>query len=84
MFRGLAGENGLAISTGFNAALRPIELAALIFSVALIYLPAFAKIVSFRTSVIEKPPFMLALIFWVLSLWVMQGRTVIPFLYFQF
>jgi len=84
MFRGLAGENGLAMSSGFAVAARPIELLSLIAGIALVYLPLLSRVVCSCAPIIERPPFTIALVLWLWSLWVMQGRTVIPFLYFQF
>jgi alginate O-acetyltransferase complex protein AlgI len=84
MFGGLAGRNGFATSTSFEVALRPIELVTLVAGIVLVYLPALGNMLPAKASFIEKPPFTLALVLWVWSLWVMQGRTVIPFLYFQF
>ncbi len=84
MFQGLAGRNGLVISNGFAAAMRPLELVTLFIGIALVYLPAMGKIMPGSAWAIERPPFLLAALLWLWSLWVMQSRTVIPFLYFQF
>jgi len=48
------------------------------------YLPALGRSSPWLASAIARPPFLLAVILWLWSLWVMQGRSVIPFLYFQF
>lgn len=84
MFGGLAGEHGAAMSSGFIAAMRPIELVTLLAASVIVYLPALRAIWPCSASSIERPPFMLAVLLWLWSLWVMQGRAVIPFLYFQF
>ena len=84
MFQGLAGRNGLVISNGFAAAMRPLELVTLFIGIAVVYLPAMGKILPGSAWAIERPPFLLAALLWLWSLWVMQSRTVIPFLYFQF
>jgi alginate O-acetyltransferase complex protein AlgI len=72
------------MSNGFAAALRPIEVVTLFVGIAMVYLPALSRSSPWLASVIARPPFMLAVMLWLWSLWVMQGRTVIPFLYFQF
>ena len=84
MFSGLAGQHGLAMSNGFAAALRPIEVVTLVVGIAMVYLPALSNSSPRLASAIARPPFLLAVILWLWSLWVMQSRTVIPFLYFQF
>jgi alginate O-acetyltransferase complex protein AlgI len=84
MFRGVIGSNGFPISAGFAAAVRPIEILTLGLGIVIIYLPVLEKF-SLRASVaIDRPPFALAAMLWLWSLWVIQNRTVIPFLYFQF
>jgi len=84
MFQGLAGHNGLAISSAFATALRPIELLTLFAGTGLVYLPLMGRISAFAAIPVERPSFLLALLLWLWSLWVMQSRSVIPFLYFQF
>jgi alginate O-acetyltransferase complex protein AlgI len=84
MFSGLAGQHGFAMSNGFAAALRPVEVVTLFVGIAMVYLPALSQSSPRLASVIARPPFLLAAILWLWSLWVMQSRTVIPFLYFQF
>lgn len=84
MFDGLIGRNGATLSNGFLAAIRPIEIVTLFAGIALVYLPLLSRLLPSRATLIEKPPFLLAACLWFWSLWVMQGRTVIPFLYFQF
>lgn len=84
MFRGVLGSNGFSISSGFAAALRPIEVLTLGLGIVIIYLPVLAKFPLRATAAIDRPPFALAAMLWLWSLWVIQNRTVIPFLYFQF
>lgn len=81
MLGGLVGLNGFAISPGMHAAARPVELATLVLSVGIIYLPLLG--VSAR-GWLMRPSFAPALLLWICALWTMQSRTVIPFLYFQF
>lgn len=84
MFRGLSGANGIAFTNGFAVMMRPIEIATLFGGIVLIYLPLVGRALPSVGSGIERPAFSVALILWLWSLWVMQSRTVIPFLYFQF
>lgn len=80
----LIGQHGIAISNGFAAAARPIELLGLVAGVTLVYLPLVGMRPSGADARIAKPTFPYALLLWLWSLWVMQSRTVTPFLYFQF
>ena len=83
IFRGALGLNGFSISSGFAAALRPIQSLTLLVGIAIVYLPLVGKIAK-TAGLIENPPFYFATVLWLWSLWLMQSRTVIPFLYFQF
>jgi alginate O-acetyltransferase complex protein AlgI len=84
IFRGALGLNGFSISSGFVAALRPIQILTLLVGIAIVYLPLVGKIAPKTAGLIENPPFYFATVLWLWSLWLMQSRTVIPFLYFQF
>jgi len=84
MFRGALGLNGFPISSGFAAALRPIEILTLAIGIAIVYLPLAGKLSGKSVAAIDRPPFYFAAALWLWSLWVIQSRTVIPFLYFQF
>jgi alginate O-acetyltransferase complex protein AlgI len=83
MFRGLFGANGYSVSSGFELGLRPITVITLGLAILVVYFPILARVWP-RSAVVENPPFCLAAALWLFSLWIMQTRTVIPFLYFQF
>jgi alginate O-acetyltransferase complex protein AlgI len=82
MFRGLGGGNGFQLSSGLLTQLRPIESATLvlgymlIYASALVYLPPAARLQCLKIIVLG--------IAWLLAIIVLQGRAVVPFLYFQF
>jgi alginate O-acetyltransferase complex protein AlgI len=84
MFGGLLGRNGVALSASYAAAIRPVEIVTLLLGIALVYAP----LVQFRAPDLWRglrtglgySAFVLLM----LSLWTLQGRTVTPFLYFQF
>lgn len=81
---GFSGSNGLGFSGAFLAALRPVEVIAILAGFLVIYAPV-AKVIDARwvlTGVRMKSAG--AFILWIAALWVLQGRTVVPFLYFQF
>jgi alginate O-acetyltransferase complex protein AlgI len=84
MFNGLSGHNGIPMSSAFVAVVRPAELIALFAGIALVYLPIFARSLPMAQSIIRRPAFPIAALLWLWSLWLIQSRTVIPFLYFQF
>ncbi|MBI5261818.1 MAG: MBOAT family protein [Bradyrhizobium sp.] len=84
MFSGAWGVNGLAMSPAFIALVRPTEIVTLVLGIALIYLPLAEKRWPIVGSMARRPSFGLTLLLWLCSLWLMQSRTVIPFLYFQF
>lgn len=84
MFNGALGYNGIRMSSAFIAVVRPTELIALFAGIALVYLPIFARSLPMAHSIIGRPAFPVAALLWLCSLWLIQGRTVIPFLYFQF
>ena len=84
MLRGMLGLNGFAVSSGFAAALRPIQILTLGLGIAIVYLPLVGKFWLSAAATIDRPPFYFAAALWLWSLWVIQSRTVIPFLYFQF
>jgi alginate O-acetyltransferase complex protein AlgI len=82
MLSGLSGTNGIALSSAMSAATRPIELLTICLGIFIICAPAIRG--SFLRAFATRPPFELALLLWLCSLWTMQSRSVIPFLYFQF
>jgi alginate O-acetyltransferase complex protein AlgI len=83
MFQGLSGANGYSISPGFELGLRPVTIVTLGLAMLLVYFPILKRLSPTFIN-IEGPPFYLAVALWLFSLWIMQTRTVIPFLYFQF
>ena len=84
IFGGLFGLNGYAASSALSVVLRPVVIATLILGVMVVYAPLIVALSSRLGSIVSRPPFGLALCLWIFSLWVLQGRTVVPFLYFQF
>jgi alginate O-acetyltransferase complex protein AlgI len=84
MFGGLLGLNGLAITQAFAAALRPVEILTLGLGIAVVYLPLLERSPSSLAALARRPSFALAAALWLGSLWLIQSRAVIPFLYFQF
>jgi len=82
MLSGLSGQNGLSPSPAMLAATRPTELLTLCLGIIVIYMPIVPDNVGRRLVV--RPSFEVAAALWLCSLWTMQSRSVIPFLYFQF
>lgn len=84
MLGALQGSNGWLMSESFAAALRTNQIICLLLGVALVYLPACytktgrAQFIYGAISRVAVFPL------WLLAIWVLQGRTVVPFLYFQF
>jgi alginate O-acetyltransferase complex protein AlgI len=78
MTAGLLGQHGWGMSSALAAAMRPDQVIMLLIGVTLVYLPL-------RLAQ-RLPPvsLWLAVPLWVLALWVLHGRSVVPFLYFQF
>lgn len=81
MLSGLSGHNGVALSAAMSAVTRPIEILTLCLGILIVYAPALGPNLP---GCIRRPPFELAALLWLWSLWTMQSRSVIPFLYFQF
>jgi alginate O-acetyltransferase complex protein AlgI len=84
IFRGALGMNGFSISSGFAAIIRPIEIVTIFLGITIVYLPVLGGIFPKTAATIDNPPFHFAAILWLWSLWLIQSRSVIPFLYFQF
>jgi len=57
------------MSSGFAAALRPIEIVTLFLGVAIVYLPILGRLSSKAALAIDQPPFWLAALLWLWSLW---------------
>jgi alginate O-acetyltransferase complex protein AlgI len=80
----LGGRNGWATSDAFGAALRPNQIVCLVLGIALVYLPVLhARFDDLRAATTRLLNFTTVPL-WLVALWVLQGRTVVPFLYFQF
>ncbi len=83
MTEGLMGLHGARFSDAYSAALRPTEFAGMLIAILAIYWPL-------TSSIAIKPTMKADLLgwsvlpLWLISLWVLQGRAVVPFLYFQF
>ena len=84
MLSALAGSNGWAMSPAFSAAIHTNELLCIVLGVALIYLPLLTRQRPGCNQVFVRVSNWLSLPLWLLALSVLQGRTVVPFLYFQF
>jgi alginate O-acetyltransferase complex protein AlgI len=72
----LLGGHGWAMSSALAAVLRPNQVLMLLIGGALIYLP-----LAWRGPALTS---WLALPLFLCALWVLQSRSVVPFLYFQF
>ena len=84
MILGLVGRNGFSVSADMGASLRPVEFATLILGVGLLYLPKVLRIDPSAPEPGHTLRAASALPLLLFALWVLQGRTVVPFLYFQF
>jgi alginate O-acetyltransferase complex protein AlgI len=83
MSEGLIGFHGAQFSDAYSAALRPTEFAGMLIAVIAIYWPLMSSIMIKPTERAELLGWSV-LPLWLISLWVLQGRAVVPFLYFQF
>ncbi|NNC00853.1 MBOAT family protein, partial [Corallococcus exiguus] len=84
IMNGLAGANGNGFSGSFLASLRPTEVLAMLAGALVIYAPAL-KLIDGRLALLGlQLKTWTALALWIVALWVLQGRAVVPFLYFQF
>ncbi|MDR3388161.1 MAG: MBOAT family O-acyltransferase [Rudaea sp.] len=84
MLTALGGCHGWRLSDAFDASLRPNQIVCLLIGVALVYLPLVG---SRCARVRERAHGLLRYMtvpLWLTAVWVLQGRTVVPFLYFQF
>ena len=81
MLAALSGQHGWQLSSALASALRPNQSWTLLLGVILIYLPLAGPHWQRRLTQLAS---WLALPLWLLAVWVLQGRTVVPFLYFQF
>jgi len=84
MFGGMLGHQGIGISAAFAAAIRTPAVLTLVLGIAVVYAPLVQFKSAFawrgmRTSLIYS-----AFVLFLVSCWALQGRTVVPFLYFQF
>jgi alginate O-acetyltransferase complex protein AlgI len=82
--KGLAGANGIGPSGAFLAALRPVEVLSMLAGALLIYAPLLERRWKLAGAVEAYAQAWSALPLWLTALWVLQGRIVVPFLYFQF
>jgi alginate O-acetyltransferase complex protein AlgI len=84
MLRALGGQNGWGLSDAFEASLRPNQIVCVVLGVALTYLPfVLARCKRARAGADGLLRY-LSVPLWLTAVWVLQGRTVVPFLYFQF
>lgn len=81
---GFSGANGLGFSGAFLAALRPMEVLTMIAGLVAIYAPATNFSSSRWSAAAGAMKSASAFILWLVALWVLQGRAIVPFLYFQF
>lgn len=84
IFSGLAGTNGFGLSAAMGAAVRPVELLALAVGIGLVYLPRLMRIDPAAPEPGHSLRAWSALPLFLFALLILQGRTVVPFLYFQF
>jgi alginate O-acetyltransferase complex protein AlgI len=84
MFAGMAGRNGLGISSAYAAAIRPTEVATIVLGVIVVYAPLLAFRFARGWRTVRFGLHYSALGLFIVSCWTLQGRTVVPFLYFKF
>lgn len=84
IFSGLAGSNGVALSPSMGAAIRPVEIATLLLGIGLVYLPKLMRIDPSAPNPGHWLRAWAALPLFLFAVLVLQGRMVVPFLYFQF
>ncbi|WP_029006081.1 MBOAT family O-acyltransferase [Azorhizobium doebereinerae] len=84
MLHGLSGASGWVISDALGAVLRPTQVLTLILGVGLVYVPLVDRVAPGLAGVGRRLTSWSALPLWLAAVWVLQGRTVVPFLYFQF
>ncbi|MFG1345098.1 MBOAT family O-acyltransferase [Xanthobacter autotrophicus DSM 431] len=84
IFSGLAGGNGLGLSPAMGAAIRPVEILALALGTGLVYLPKVIRIDPSAPNPGHALRAWMALPLFLFAVLVLQGRIVVPFLYFQF
>ncbi|MFC4624915.1 MBOAT family O-acyltransferase [Daeguia caeni] len=82
--KGFSGANGFDFSGAFLAALRPTHVFTLLLGAIVIYAPLVYKLTPslWPDRVISRA--CAALPLWLIAVWVLGQRTVVPFLYFQF
>ncbi|MGQ3675471.1 MBOAT family O-acyltransferase [Xanthobacter sp. TB0139] len=84
MMQGLSGANGFGLSPALAVVFRPIIVLAYLLGIGLVYLPLLLRI----DPAAPEPGHMLrawsAPLLFLFAVFVLQGRTVVPFLYFQF
>ncbi|WP_034293515.1 MBOAT family protein [Herbaspirillum sp. RV1423] len=84
MLGALTGGNGWGLSPAFSAALHANQMICLLLGLVLVYLPLYRAPLPRMSQRVLRLARWLTLPVWLLALWVLQGRTVVPFLYFQF
>ncbi|BAF89217.1 cellulose acetylase [Azorhizobium caulinodans ORS 571] len=84
MLHGLSGANGWGLSDALGAALRPTHLLTIALGIALVYVPLAGRASPQLAAKGRWLTSWSALPLWLAAVWVLQGRTVVPFLYFQF
>ncbi len=84
IFSGLGGHNGIAFTADFLANTRPVQIVTIALGIGLVYLPTAVRAIPRLGRLSAWPPFALSFPLWILSIWLIQTRSVIPFLYFQF
>lgn len=84
IFSGLFGVHGAALSDAMGAAIRPLEIVTLVLGIGLIYLPKLVRIDPSAPNPGHALRAWTALPLFLFAVYVLQGRIVVPFLYFQF
>ncbi|MRW82858.1 hypothetical protein GJ698_01975 [Pseudoduganella sp. FT26W] len=80
----LRGLHGWPVSADLAASLRPNLFLALLASGVLVYAPLAWRQHPARAQAVSRLRSWLAMPLFLCALWVLQGRSVVPFLYFQF
>lgn len=84
MLHGLSGANGMGISVNYLAEMHTNQIVCLFLGIFLVYLPKIAEKVTVVQRMLPGITQMSTLPLWLLAVVILQGRTVVPFLYFQF
>lgn len=82
MLSGLTGANGFPLSPALAVEIRPVQVLTMILGVVIIYLPAILQWP--RQNAWVKIRAAGIFVVWIAAVIILQGRTTVPFLYYQF